>query len=56
MYQRSPKSRPETVKLMKETVVPDSTTQIAFRKLRSDLEQEGYWQRDLFHEAKLLGI
>jgi acyl-lipid Delta6-acetylenase / acyl-lipid (9-3)-desaturase len=56
MYQRLPKSRPETVKLMKDMAVPDSTTQVAFRKLRKDLEQEGFWKRDLFHEAKLLGI
>jgi fatty acid desaturase len=56
MYQRLPKSRPETVALMEETVVPDSPTQIAFRKLREDLEKEGFWKRDLVHEAKLLGI
>jgi acyl-lipid Delta6-acetylenase / acyl-lipid (9-3)-desaturase len=56
MYQRLPKSRPETVMLMEASTVPDSTTQIAFRKMRRDLENEGYWKRDLFHEAKLLGI
>jgi acyl-lipid Delta6-acetylenase / acyl-lipid (9-3)-desaturase len=56
MYKRLPKSRPETVVLMKETVVPDSATQIAFRNLREELEKEGFWKRDLVHEAKLLGI
>jgi hypothetical protein len=56
MYQRLPKSRPETIELMETTATPDSKTQIAFRSLREQLEQEGYWQRDLFHEARLIGI
>ena len=56
MYQRLPKSRPETVELMKETVEPDSKTQIAFRQLREDLEKEGWWKRDMVHEAKILSI
>ena len=56
MYKRLPKSRPETIALMNQTVSQDSATQIAFRKFRSQLEQEGFWQRDYIHEAKLLCI
>lgn len=56
MYKRLPKSRTETVELMKDAVVPDSQTQIAFRQLREDLEKEGFWKRDNVHEAKILGI
>ena len=56
MYQRLPKSKDENVKILSTTVPDDSATQIAFRKLRENLENEGWWERDISHEAKLIGI
>lgn len=41
MYQRLPASKPETAQMLESIAVPDSPTQIAFRKLRDDLEKEG---------------
>ena len=35
---------------------PDTGTQIAFRQLRQELEEEGFWKRDMVHELTLLGI
>jgi fatty acid desaturase len=56
MYKRLPKSKPKAVELLSSTVTPDSETQIEFRKLRDELEQEGWFERDMVHEFKLLGI
>jgi fatty acid desaturase len=56
MVKRLPKSNEATVKQLEEIAVPDSSTQIAFRELREELEAEGWWERDLTHEAKILGI
>jgi fatty acid desaturase len=56
MWQKLPKSKKEVVNILELTTAPDSSIQIEFRKLRNDLEQEGWWQRDLVQEAKLLGI
>jgi fatty acid desaturase len=56
MYQRLPKSRPETVRLMDSVTPADTPTQLAFRTLREQLEEEGYWKRDVVHETKLIGI
>ena len=56
MYKRLPKSKEDTVTVLEENAVPDSQTQIAFRELRQELEDEGYWERDMVHESKLLGI
>mmetsp|Transcript_12623 Transcript_12623/g.23665 ORF Transcript_12623/g.23665 Transcript_12623/m.23665 type:complete len:512 (+) Transcript_12623:3745-5280(+) len=56
MYQRLPKSDPVTSAQLEKDVVPDSDIQIAFRNLRDQLEQDGWWERDMLHEAKLLGI
>eukprot|EP00526_Cylindrotheca_closterium_P012820 CAMPEP_0113620828 /NCGR_PEP_ID=MMETSP0017_2-20120614/10624_1 /TAXON_ID=2856 /ORGANISM="Cylindrotheca closterium" /LENGTH=454 /DNA_ID=CAMNT_0000530521 /DNA_START=165 /DNA_END=1529 /DNA_ORIENTATION=+ /assembly_acc=CAM_ASM_000147 len=56
MLERLPKTKPDTAELLEETAVPDSSTQIAFRKLREDLEAEGFWERDMIHEYKILGI
>lgn len=56
MYKRLPKSKEAVVPALEATVAPDSDTQIAFRKLREELEEEGYWKRDMVHEFKLLGI
>lgn len=36
--------------------MPDSSTQIAFRELRDELEADGWFERDMVHEAKLWGI
>ena len=56
MMKRLPKSKDAAVAVLEQNAVPDSQTQIAFRKLREELEEEGYWKRDMVHEAKLLGI
>jgi hypothetical protein len=56
MYKRLPESKPESIHLLKDIVPDDSPTQIAFRKLRAELEEEGWFERDLLQEAKLLGI
>ena len=56
MYERLPKSKETTAKQLEETVAPDSSTQKAFRQLRTQLENDGWWERDMVHEFKLLGI
>lgn len=56
MYKRLPKSKPQTVQMLSSTVEPDSATQVEFRKLRSQLEQEGWFERDMVQEFKLLAI
>ena len=56
MYKRLPKSKEENLGALEANAVPDSATQLAFRKLREELQEEGYWQRDLVHESKLIGI
>jgi fatty acid desaturase len=56
MYKRLPKSKEAVLPTLEAMATPDSPTQIAFRKLRQDLEDEGFWQRDLGHELRLLGI
>jgi fatty acid desaturase len=56
MYQRLPKSKTENVEQLELATTPDSQTQLNFRQLRSDLEKEGFWERDMKHEATLLGI
>ena len=56
MYKRLPKSKEETQTLLESTANKDTKTQIAFRKLRDELEQDGWWKRDIGHERKLLGI
>lgn len=56
LYQRLPKSKPETTQLLEQSVPADSATQINFRKLRQELLDEGFWKRDLGHEATQLGL
>jgi hypothetical protein len=56
MYKKLPKSKAVSLPVLEENVTPDSPTQIAFRKLRVELEEEGYWERDLGHEYRLIGI
>lgn len=56
MYQRLPKSKGRTIQQLEATVEPDTSTQLAFRKLREDLEKEGFWDRDMMHEYTQLGL
>ncbi|KAL7469624.1 hypothetical protein ACHAXS_009886 [Conticribra weissflogii] len=56
MYQRLPKSKPDTAAVLDATVAPYSQTEINFRKLRDQLEADGWWERDYVHESKLLAI
>lgn len=56
MWQKLPKSSPEAVEILSKQVADDSSVQIAFRKLRDELEADGWWERDFVHEATLVGI
>lgn len=56
MYKKLPASSTKVTQDLEKTVAPDSKTQIAFRKLREQLEKDGWWERDLIHEGKILGI
>lgn len=56
MYKRLPKSKPDTVALLDKTVPPDSSTQIAFRELRDQLERDGWWERSITYELSQLGL
>lgn len=56
MVKRLPKTKPDVRDVLEANATPDSDTQIAFRKLRDQLEKDGWWKRDLNHESKLLGI
>ena len=56
MYQRLPKSTPEIAAVLDASVGPYSQTELNFRKLRDQLEEDGWWDRDFVHEAKLLAI
>lgn len=56
MYQRLPKSKEQTAQLLEASTPADTETQIAFRKLREDLEKEGYWERDMVHEYTQIGL
>lgn len=56
MWQRLPKSADETAAQLEATAAPDSETQKNFRKLFNELEADGWWERDMVHESKLLGI
>jgi cytochrome b involved in lipid metabolism len=56
MYQRLPKSQPQTTEWLERTVAEDTTTQLNFRKLRLELGVEGFWERDMLHEATQIGL
>lgn len=56
MFSRLPKSNTKTAAQLEKDVPADSDIQLAFRQLRSELESDGWWERDLIHEAKLLAI
>jgi len=56
MYQRLPKSESDTVKILENSVAKDTPTMLAFRELRQQLEDDGWFDRDLKREFTLLGI
>jgi len=56
MYKRLPKSKEETATMLDAVAPPDTELQLAFRKFRAELEQEGWWKRDITHEIKLIGL
>jgi hypothetical protein len=56
MYQKLPKSKPDVTEMLSQTVVPDSQTQLNFRKLREELTAEGFWERDMVHEFTQIGL
>lgn len=56
MWQRLPQTESARAMQLESDIPPDSSTQLAFRQLRTELEQEGWWERDQVHEVKLLGI
>lgn len=56
MYARLPKSKPDVAKMLEKTIVADSHIQKAFRELRVKLEVDGWWERNMVHEAKLFGL
>eukprot|EP00566_Odontella_aurita_P009264 CAMPEP_0113540876 /NCGR_PEP_ID=MMETSP0015_2-20120614/8718_1 /TAXON_ID=2838 /ORGANISM="Odontella" /LENGTH=505 /DNA_ID=CAMNT_0000440717 /DNA_START=291 /DNA_END=1808 /DNA_ORIENTATION=- /assembly_acc=CAM_ASM_000160 len=56
MWQKLPKSKSDVIDQLDAECVADSSTQVAFRKLRDDLEADGWYERDPVHEVKLLGI
>ncbi|KAL7556971.1 hypothetical protein ACA910_018259 [Epithemia clementina (nom. ined.)] len=56
MYQRLPKTSAADVPELEARVPPDTSTQLAFRQLRSELEQDGWWERDMVHEVTQLSL
>jgi len=56
MFQRLPRLSEEAAEKAEAAVAPVSEVTRNFRALKAQLEQEGWWERDLVHEAKLLGI
>lgn len=56
MYQRLPKSDEAVVAQLDANVPADTPTQLAFRKLRTELGEEGFWERDMVHEFTQLGL
>ena len=56
MYQRLPKTDETTRQVLDRNTDPDSSTTLNFRALRSELESNGWWERDVGHELRLLSI
>lgn len=56
MWQRLPKTEEKRAAQLDNDTVADSPVQLAFRRLCAKLEEEGWWERDIKHEAKLLTI
>lgn len=54
MFTKMPKSKQPEV--LNTIAVPISDTTKNFRILRNQLEAEGWWKRDMLHEARLLTI
>lgn len=54
MFQRLPRSK--NAENLDEMVGDVSPLTRNFRKLRNQLEADGWWKRDLLHEARLIGI
>ena len=56
MWQRLPKTDEKTVLMLEKSTPEVTSVQQKFRELRVKLEDEGWYKRDIFHEAKLLAI
>ena len=56
MYKRLPKVKEDTAVMLDAIATPDSDIQMAFRKLRDDLEKDGWYERDMVHEFTQLGL
>lgn len=56
MWQRLPKTEERRAAQLERDAVPDTQIQIAFRRLCAKLEKEGWWERNHWHEAKLISI
>lgn len=56
MYKRLPRSDAETSAALTASLPAYSQTEINFRKLRDQLEADGWWERDYAREATLLAI
>eukprot|EP01041_Mallomonas_annulata_P012318 gene12318-25911_t len=54
MFQRLPKSK--DVEELEEIAGPVTQLTRNFRTLRNQLEADGWWKRDFFHEARLISI
>jgi len=56
MYKRLPKSTVETAAVLEASIPAYSQTELNFRKLRAQLEEDGWWERDFVREGTLLAI
>eukprot|EP00979_Chaetoceros_neogracilis_P002961 scaffold493_cov258-Chaetoceros_neogracile.AAC.9 len=56
MWQRLPRTDEKTVSMLEISTPEDTSVQKDFRALRVQLEEEGWFKREIFHEVKLLGI
>jgi len=56
MLLKLPKSKEQTATMLEATAVPDTPLQIAFRKFRAELEEEGWWKRDIAYDFVMIGI
>uniref|UniRef100_A0A7S3QJG0 Fatty acid desaturase domain-containing protein n=1 Tax=Chaetoceros debilis TaxID=122233 RepID=A0A7S3QJG0_9STRA len=56
MYKRLPKSDEATSQVLESSTPLDTDVQMNFRKLRTDLEGKGWFEREYLHEFKLITI
>lgn len=56
MVARLPRSQETTATMLDAMTEPDTQIQKNFRKFRAELEEEGWWKRDLSQDYKLIGI